>query len=86
MNITEDELKKAGIESVTVNGIAMYKREDRLFLTKEHAFFGNYSQEMRSPDRKMEMDARCKVVPYKQNDDIFLKIAKGQSLIALVKF
>lgn len=86
MNITEDELKKAGIESVTVNGISMYKREDRLFLTKEHAFFGSYIPKTRSLDGRMEMDARCKAVPYKQNDDIFLKIAKGQSLIALVKF
>lgn len=86
MKITKEEQKQAGIEEVIVNGMVMYRRKDRIFLTVEHAFYGDYSQERRVPVGRFEMDSRCKAVPYKQGDDVFRKIAHGQPLIALVKF
>lgn len=84
--ITNEEIQKAGIEEVVVNGMTMYKRRDRLFLTVEHAFFGNIPSELCIPHGRYEMDLRCMAVPYKQGDDIFKKIARGESLVALVKF
>ena len=83
MNITKEDMERKGIEVVTVNGMQMFKRGDRLFLTVEHAY---YPIDMCKPDGKYEMKSNCKSVPYKYNDNIFEKIAKGEILVALVKF
>lgn len=84
--ISKADMNRVGIEIVTVNGMQMFKRRDRLFLTAEHAFYWDYSQERRAPDTKYEMDSRCKCVPYKQDDNIFEKIGRGEVLHALVRF
>lgn len=83
MNITKEDMERKGIEVVTVNGMQMFKRGDRLFLTVEHAY---YPIDTCKPDGKYEMKSNCKSVPYKYNDNIFEKIAKGEILVALVKF
>lgn len=49
MIITAEQLAEAGVEPVVVNGMNMFKRKDRLFLTAEHAVFG---------------DAKSQVVPF----------------------
>ena len=84
MKITKEDMKQKGVEEVVVNGMQMYKRHDRLFLTAEHACYGQETQLYKHKQR--EMDEKCSGVPYKYDDDIFRRISRGEVLVALVKF
>lgn len=86
MIITNEELNGNGIEQVLVNGMHMFKRNDRLFLTAEAALFDMRLYSKNCYNESRIMDQRCKCVPVRYNDDIFGKICRGEVLHAIVKF